>query len=595
VGDIAGDSKPEIVVGTNEEYPSGRDGGLNAGNLNTASFTALGLALSTSNTRLFVLPATGEPGGPAKPDASPYLPGWPVKMAQLQPELLPLVGEGVTGSPVIADVNCQNGGSGPKVGAISDAGPAYIWNPTGSSCYGQSSGHDNALATDFAAGATQYDHPAVPAVGHPLFANLDGTGASLISPAAGLTRSLDLVLPEYQGGQDFIAAWNGATGQFRPGFPSPVNDLQFLTGPSAADIDGAPGQEIIGGTATLDLNALNAAGTSAMPTKWPKFSGDWMVANPAIGTFGTLETDAATHKVVIAMTRAGTLFAYSTSAPACSDAQWPRFHHDNANSGDLRRDAISPGKPTDAQVLGSALTFKAPGDDLLCGNVDHYELVTSDVPIKGSDFGGAQKVTPATVSAPGASQTLDLPFALRRYVAVRAVDDQGSVGRPALVDRSAAGNGGNNGGGGGNAGGGGGNGNGGGGNGNGGGGGTAGGCKDKLAPRSSVVRLRRSAHGLRVSGRSRDRGCGRLRRVYISISRRAGHGKCRFVTRNGRYTHVRSCRNPHLIRASGLRSWSVRIRRALPPGHYVAVARALDRRGNKERPNRGNSKHFTLR
>ncbi len=46
------------------------------------------------------------------------------------------------------------------------------------------------------------------------------------------------------------------------------------------------------------------------------------------------------------MTRSGYLNGYSTGAPACSPASWPRFHHDNANSGDYSRDATLPGKPT---------------------------------------------------------------------------------------------------------------------------------------------------------------------------------------------------------------------------------------------------------
>ena len=212
--------------------------------------------------------------------------------------------------------------------------------------------------------------------------------------------------------------------------------------------------------------------------------------------------------MVGAITRRGTLFVYDTPAPACPLGSWPRFHHDNANSGVLGRDAVSPGAPTDAKVLGSALAFKAPGDDLLCGKVDHYEVVTSDVPINGSDFGGAAG-QPATVAAPGADQTLNLDFALRRYVAVRAVDEAGNVGRSALVDRapttsgSGGETGGNNGGQGGN-----------------GGPPAAGGCKDKLAPRSSISRRALHAAGRRFSvrGHSRDRGCAGLRRVYVSIA-----------------------------------------------------------------------------
>ena len=41
VGDLTGDGKPEIVVGTNEEYAAEDDGGINAGLLNTASLALL--------------------------------------------------------------------------------------------------------------------------------------------------------------------------------------------------------------------------------------------------------------------------------------------------------------------------------------------------------------------------------------------------------------------------------------------------------------------------------------------------------------------------------------------------------------------------
>ena len=63
------------------------------------------------------------------------------------------------------------------------------------------------------------------------------------------------------GGQDFIAAWDTwRPASSSPGFPAAVNDLQFLTGPLVADIDGLPGEEIIAGTASMDLAALNARG-----------------------------------------------------------------------------------------------------------------------------------------------------------------------------------------------------------------------------------------------------------------------------------------------------------------------------------------------
>src|SRR5205814_469232 len=142
VADITGDGKPEILVGTNEEYPAGDDGGFNAGNLNTGSLSLLAQSgqLKLVNSRLYAIKPTGDPGGPADTGTGAFVTGWPVKVGSVFEELLPVVGEGVTGSPIVGDVNCPNGGSGPKVGALADAGPGYLFNPDGSSCYDQSNG-----------------------------------------------------------------------------------------------------------------------------------------------------------------------------------------------------------------------------------------------------------------------------------------------------------------------------------------------------------------------------------------------------------------------------------------------------------------------
>jgi hypothetical protein len=127
--------------------------------------------------------------------------------------------------------------------------------------------------------------------------------------------------------------------------------------PPYADLDGQPGQEIVEGTASMDLNASSAGGTEL--GGWPKLTTDWTVANPTIGSFGTLDTSAPARKVVIAETRSGYINAYSTSAPASSPSGCPRFHHDNANSGDYGRDATLPGAPYGARSSSGAITFKA--------------------------------------------------------------------------------------------------------------------------------------------------------------------------------------------------------------------------------------------
>jgi hypothetical protein len=216
-----------------------------------------------------------------------------------------------------------------------------------------------------------------------------------------------------------VGAWSTRDGRFRRGFPAVVNDLQFLTGPSVADLDGQGGEELLGGTASQDLYAVRADGRP-LSQAWPKLTSDWMVASPLVGSFGDPD-----RKVVVALTRSGTILAYRTGAPSCSPSSWPRFHHDEANSGDLRRDATPPGAPTGARLRGHTLRFTSPGDDLLCGRPAAYE-VSAD----GTSF---QRV-PAQTVAGGDEAQVELKGRLRP-VAVRAVDDQGNLGRAAAVGR----------------------------------------------------------------------------------------------------------------------------------------------------------------
>ena len=437
IGDITGDDRPEIVVGTNEEYlvtAPGEDG-LNAGGLDTAILDPLAEVggLDLAHGRLYALSADGDPDGNVMTGPAPYLDGFPFKVGRLLAELLPVVGEGITGSPVIGQVDCPTGGSGPKIGVIPDAGIGYIVNPDGTSCYGEQSGKDVGLDVTPPA-APNTDAPLFPAVGHPAFGELDGETVFL-APAAGLRRALDLGVNEYQAGsQDFVAAWNASSGSFRTGFPAVVNDLQFLTGPSVADIDGAGSQEIVAGTASMDLAALGSGGAPASGA-WPKLTGDWMVANPAIGGFGVYEPDEDARKSVIAFTRAGTLLAYGTDAPACSDASWPRFHHDPANSGDARRDAMPPGTPEALRIEGGELVFRAPGDDLMCGQAASYEVVTGGSAPGAAAFRRAGAVEGVEPVDAGAVVRIPLPAGSDRFVSVRALDDQGNGGRFATLDR----------------------------------------------------------------------------------------------------------------------------------------------------------------
>jgi prolyl oligopeptidase family protein len=118
-------------------------------------------------------------------------------------------------------------------------------------------------------------------------------------------------------------------------------------------------------------------------------------------------------------------------------------------------------------------------------------------------------------------------------------------------------------------------------------------CRDTAAPARVATRVRRGARRLTLSGRATDRGCGRVARVRVAVARRAGHGRCRFVTRRGRLGRRRSCRRPSFVSARGRETWRLSLRRRrLPHGRYVAFAVAVDVAGH--RGPRGRAVRFRL-
>ena len=440
---------PSIVVGSNEEYLAnkGNEGEINASKVTATSLGVLGSVLSFGNSRVYAINASGcstnssscATGGftcaSEKCTSIAFRNGWPAKIGLIDAGLLPDVGEGIDGSPVVAPVSCPEGGEGPKIGVTPDAGPGYVLNADGSSCYGESEGKYNTLETDFSAGNGKTDTPAFPAVGEPSFGTLDGITTDFFAPVAGLIRALDVIAPDYQkGGQDFTAAWNAGSSQFSPGFPTVNNDLSFITGQAVGDITGeAPKQEVVAGTASLDLQAYDAAGNPAS-SAWPKLTGGWTVATPVLGSLGTIDTSAGARKDVVSLTREGTLAVYSTPASACSPSSWPSFHHDIANSGDYTRDATPPGVPLNASVAGSVLSWTAPGNQLLCGTAATYQIVTSSKPITPENFARAKPLAGAPAPAPaGTRQSYTLPAGSERYVAIRAIGEQQNIGLPAVV------------------------------------------------------------------------------------------------------------------------------------------------------------------
>ena len=126
---------PSIIVGSNEEYltNTGNEGPINASNVTTTSLGVLGRVLKFANGRVYAIKASGASSDPSSGatggfscaeshcTSSAFRAGWPVKVGLINAGLLPDVGEGIDGSPVVAPVTCPEGGGGLKIGVTPDA------------------------------------------------------------------------------------------------------------------------------------------------------------------------------------------------------------------------------------------------------------------------------------------------------------------------------------------------------------------------------------------------------------------------------------------------------------------------------------------
>jgi hypothetical protein len=129
-------------------------------------------------------------------------------------------------------------------------------------------------------------------------------------------------------------------------------------------------------------------------------------------------------------------------------------------------------------------------------------------------------------------------------------------------------------------------------------------CRDRSRPRSSFTRRRARLTRRQVAliGRASDRGCAGVGNVLVSIARLGRRGRCRYLQPNGRLRRSLACRRSLWLRAKRIgrtgSTWRLRLRirgRRLPHGRYLVLVRAIDRRGNRERPRRtGNRRVYRL-
>jgi hypothetical protein len=113
------------------------------------------------------------------------------------------------------------------------------------------------------------------------------------------------------------------------------------------------------------------------------------------------------------------------------------------------------------------------------------------------------------------------------------------------------------------------------------------GCIDQRPPSTRITGASTYLSLLNLVGTTNDDpACATgAARVDVAVARPAGRGRCRFIVgdRPRHLSRPRSCRRPILLRATGVKTWSLAVTR-IPRGRYRVTARARDAVGNKEPP-----------
>ncbi|TMA38134.1 MAG: hypothetical protein E6J79_07935 [Deltaproteobacteria bacterium] len=405
IADLDGDGTNEIVVGTNETY---------------------GPSIGGSG-RAYVIRANGT-----------IAPGWPVKPTSLQVSAVPLVAEGVSTSPIVADVD----GDGKKEVALSPFfGDAAVYRADGTKLvtmqgapFGATgAGGDLDEATPEGGLARASDQPSHYYTSHAAFADLDGDG-KLDYLAGSLGNGIVFFIFGSGGRLTFdhlFSVWDAASGVQKPAFPRVVEDWQFFSGPAVADLDGDGRPEAVVTSAGFFVHAFDASG--AEPAGWPKLTGQWQTATPSIG-----DLDGDGRVEVVETSRLGMLFVWSTAGPTCQPDQWRKARHDEWNTGTYGTDTRRPARIDDLRFRRAPrkaeLDWTAVGDDGRCGRAARYELRAAAAPIDRTSFAAATPVEIAPPAAAGTAETrrFRLP-AGAFFLALRATDEAGNAGPLASV------------------------------------------------------------------------------------------------------------------------------------------------------------------
>jgi len=213
--------------------------------------------------------------------------------------------------------------------------------------------------------------------------------------AAELVPNAGLGIDQYMVAYDAASATNPGGAPPASGFPALRQGLDFIGEPVFADVSGGGNVSIVTGGDSGAVAAYTSTGAQA--PGFPKFTGGWVTFSPSTGDLlsnGTVD--------VVASTREGYLFAWSTSGSPSANNQWWHVRHDEWNSGNAGMHTRPPGAPMDASWApgDSTLAFRAPGGRWYEGEVARYEVT----------FGPSGHTVPVAPQGPaGSTETIPVP------------------------------------------------------------------------------------------------------------------------------------------------------------------------------------------
>lgn len=280
------------------------------------------------------------------------MPGWPVVLDALVPDVLPFVGpahqfaagdidgdglDEVVLSNTSGEVETYNANGTRRTTHASEVGPQA-----------------DPRMTDKSKVLNLFEYASI--------GDLEGAGA-LSAFKGGLTLGglTNLVLVGQNNPQDHVVqGWELQSGTFRPGFPVKVEDYTLLSQPAIADVDGIPGKEVVQGTGLYLVHAFNSAGVEA--PGFPKFTGGWNYATPA---FGDLDGNGTVE--MVSSTREGYLFAWSLDGTASGNDQWWGAAHDDRSTSRHGTDTRPPTRVQGLRRVNDTAVWQRTGDDWLVG------------------------------------------------------------------------------------------------------------------------------------------------------------------------------------------------------------------------------------